>query len=143
MQAEREANEAAVRRAIPEEASGVQLDLHLEHNWRPDQRLLGPVCEEVLAAVQQAFPPVQAERVLADQLTAWGELVRCGRKADLGGRSTATKPLALLLMACYIRPPSDSEGSLVPAGGPQPRRGDDDCPPAHAALPRPCIEEHR
>lgn len=89
VRAERDAYEAAIRRVVPEEAFGVQFDLHLKYNWRPDQRLLSPVCEEVLAAVQQAFPPVQTDRVLADQLTALGELVQCGRIAAIAGRAMA------------------------------------------------------
>jgi len=87
VQQERDAYEAAIRRVIPEEAFGVQFDLHLKYNWRTEQRRLSPVCEEVLVAVQEAFPPVRSDRVLAEQLTALGELVRAGRIASIAGRA--------------------------------------------------------
>ena len=43
-------------------------DVRLRYAWREEQRRLSPVCERVLAAVEQSFPLVTEDRVMADDL---------------------------------------------------------------------------
>lgn len=72
----------------------VEVRTELQYAWKPEERLLCPWCEAVLAKVGEQFAPVKADRFMAPQLEALKSLVSSGEllkdaPVDLVGQSTA------------------------------------------------------
>ena len=86
----RQAYEQAINRVLGGGEFGVDFGIRLRYRWDAAARRLSPACEEVLAVVREAFPPVTRDRVLAADLAALAERVERG---DVERAATSVVPL--------------------------------------------------
>lgn len=77
------AQAAAIRR----EQERIPSRLHAEGiPWSEEQRRLSPVCEDILKELWLRFPPLKADRVMADEIAALSQFVTEGGAVRIAGK---------------------------------------------------------